>query len=99
MSTIGIAKTSTDVQENRKETIVKDENKGTTHIVKINNIPMSASTKDWRFWSILASLGVTAILAAIDGTIITTALPSIAAALSSGEKYIQVIAAYFLSRV
>jgi hypothetical protein len=58
----------------------------------------TASTKkDWRFWSIIASLSVVAILAAIDGTIITTALPSITDTLSGGNKYVWVIGAYFLS--
>ncbi|KAH8821392.1 major facilitator superfamily domain-containing protein [Xylogone sp. PMI_703] len=53
--------------------------------------------KDARFWLIIVTLSVTAILAAIDATIITTALPRIVSALSGGEKYVWVVGSYFLS--
>jgi hypothetical protein len=62
-------------------------------------IPAAGSTnKSWRFWTIITSLSITGVLGAIDGTILTTALPSIAAALGGGEKYVWVISAYFLAR-
>ncbi|KAB5513325.1 major facilitator superfamily-domain-containing protein [Coniochaeta sp. 2T2.1] len=56
-----------------------------------------AEKKDLRFWLIVASLGVTALLAGIDGTIISTTLPSISAALGGGEEYVWVSGSYFLA--
>lgn len=90
MSTIGEGKYD--------EPSAEDKDKGVAPIESTSNIQPPVPPKDWRFWSIIASLGITAVLAAIDGTIITTALPSIAAALSGGEKYVWVVGAYFLSR-
>ena len=58
----------------------------------------SPSQKDWRFWSIIACLSITAVLASIDGTIIATSLPSIVDDLSGGEKYVWVVGSYFLAR-
>jgi hypothetical protein len=58
-------------------------------------VPMK---KDTRFWVIILGLSITALLAALDGTILTTALPSITAALQGGEKFVWVSGAYFLTR-
>ena len=56
-----------------------------------------AEKKDLRFWLIIASLAITALLAGIDGTIISTTLPSISAALGGGEEYVWVSGSYFLA--
>ncbi len=57
-----------------------------------------APPKDWRFWSVIFCLGICSILAAIDATIVVTALPSITADLSGAQNYVWVIGAYFATR-
>ena len=51
----------------------------------------------WRFWAIVAALCVTGLLAAIDGTVTSTALPSIIKDLQGGNLYVWVINGYFLT--
>jgi hypothetical protein len=93
-----VANMSTDIEDNKLDITLEKANKGVSDTAATEEISALAPKKDWRFWSIIATLGITAVLAAIDGTIITTALPSISAALSGGDKYVWVVAAYFLSR-
>jgi len=52
----------------------------------------------WRFWAIFVSLSVTGLLAALEGTVTSTALPTISEDLNAGELYIWFINAYFLTR-
>lgn len=59
----------------------------------------SQTKHSWRFWAILGTLSVTGLLSAIEGTIITTSLPTIIADLGGGELYIWVANAFFLSSV
>ena len=56
-------------------------------------------THTWRFWAILASLSIAGLLSAIEGTIITSALPTIIADLGGGELYLWVANAFFLSSI
>ncbi|KAL2845042.1 major facilitator superfamily protein [Aspergillus pseudoustus] len=49
------------------------------------------------FWLIMAALTVSGLLAALEATIVSTALPSISNDLGGGEKYYWVILAYFLT--
>lgn len=53
----------------------------------------------WRFWAIIVSLSLTGLLSAIEGTIITSALPTITVALGGGNSYIWVPNAYFLASI
>lgn len=53
----------------------------------------------WRFWAILASLSISGMLSAIEGTIITSALPTIVADLGGGELYLWIANAFFLASV
>ncbi|KAL4885424.1 major facilitator superfamily domain-containing protein [Aspergillus karnatakaensis] len=53
--------------------------------------------KGVRFWLIIVALTVSGLLAAIESTVVATALPSITADLGDGEKYNWVIIAYFLT--
>lgn len=53
--------------------------------------------KDLRFWLIIVSLSISAVLAALDATIITTTLPTITATLGGGEEYVWVTGSYFLT--
>ena len=52
----------------------------------------------WRFWAIFLSLSVTSLLAAVESTVTSTALPIISAELNAGERYIWFVNAYFLTR-
>jgi hypothetical protein len=52
----------------------------------------------WRFWAVFVSLSVTGLLAAVEGTVTSTALPTIAEDLEAGEQYIWFVNAYFLTR-
>jgi hypothetical protein len=56
------------------------------------------TAKGWRFWLIFACLALTAFLSALEGSIVSTALPSIARALKSSEDYIWVVNVYYLTR-
>lgn len=52
----------------------------------------------WKFWLIITSLSITSLLTAIEGTVTSTALPSIANSLDSRELYVWFVNAIFLSR-
>jgi hypothetical protein len=52
----------------------------------------------WQFWAIFLSLSVTSLLAAVESTVTSTALPIISADLHAGELYIWFVNAYFLTR-
>lgn len=54
--------------------------------------------KDFRYWAIIIALCVTSSLVALEGTVVSTALPSIIRELGGGESYVWVVNAYFLSR-
>ena len=55
--------------------------------------------RTWRFWAIIVSLMVTGLVSALEGTIITSALPTITEALGGGNAYIWVPNAFLLSSV
>lgn len=55
--------------------------------------------RTWRFYAILTSLGVAGLASAIEGTIITSALPTISSALQAGDVYVWVPNAYLLASV
>ncbi|KNG80463.1 macrolide phosphotransferase k [Aspergillus nomiae NRRL 13137] len=51
----------------------------------------------WRFWAIIIALSLTRLLSTIEGTIITSTLPTIMEALGGSGSYIWVPNAYFLA--
>jgi hypothetical protein len=53
---------------------------------------------NFRFWSIIGSLCTTTILSALEGTIVSTALPTVVSALGGGELYLWAANGYFLAR-
>lgn len=61
--------------------------------------PQSAGFRAWRFWTIILALSITGLMSAIEGTIITSALPTITNALGGGDSYIWVPNAYLLAQV
>jgi hypothetical protein len=52
----------------------------------------------WRFWLIFPALCITAFLASLEGTVVSTALPTINQQLNTGDNYVWVINAFFLTR-
>lgn len=52
----------------------------------------------WRFWAVFFALSVTSLLAAVESTVTSAALPTIAGALDSGELYVWFATAYSLTR-
>ncbi|KAI1749221.1 MFS general substrate transporter [Xylaria castorea] len=60
--------------------------------------PTEATTaKGWQFWLVFVCLVLTAFVSALEGSIVSTALPSIARALGSSEDYIWVVNVYYLT--
>ncbi|KAI4862252.1 MFS general substrate transporter [Hypoxylon rubiginosum] len=57
----------------------------------------TASNGGWRFWAIFLALAITSLLAAVESTVTSTAMPLIAAALDAGELYVWFVNAYTLS--
>ncbi|CAD6446131.1 2b786199-f3c9-4435-9480-7ab88f4ac46b [Sclerotinia trifoliorum] len=56
-----------------------------------------ANVKTWRYWGVIIALCIVSLLVALEGTVVSTALPSITKELGGGETYVWVINAYFLS--
>ena len=58
----------------------------------------ATSKLGWNVWLIFAGLAVSALLSALEGSVVSTALPTIAADLGLGGNYVWVINIYFLTR-
>ena len=54
--------------------------------------------RGWRFWTIFVSLCVTILLAAVESTVTSTALPTISNDLDAGNKYVWFVNSFFLTR-
>ena len=63
-----------------------------------DNVHNAASVSGWRYWIIIAALSVTALLPAMEGTVVSTALCSIIQDVQGGELYVWVVKSYFLTR-
>lgn len=66
-------------------------------VAEDNSIPEVApalAQHDFMFWAVLAALSLTGMLAALEATIITSALPTITNALGGGSSYVWVANAY-----
>ncbi|KAJ5110594.1 MFS general substrate transporter [Penicillium argentinense] len=53
--------------------------------------------KGWRFWAIYVSLCVSILLAAVESTVTSTALPAITDELHAGENYVWFVNSFFLT--
>ncbi|KAI1410509.1 major facilitator superfamily domain-containing protein [Hypoxylon sp. FL1857] len=51
----------------------------------------------WRFWAVFISLSISAFLSALEGAVVSTALPSISRAVDAGENYIWIVNVFFLT--
>ncbi|CAI7628700.1 unnamed protein product [Penicillium discolor] len=56
-----------------------------------------APKKTWRFWAVFPALCVTTFLSALDTSILSTALPTIALDVNAGELYMWITNSYILS--
>ncbi|KAK8001223.1 hypothetical protein PG991_013445 [Apiospora marii] len=56
-----------------------------------------APKRGWRFWAIFSGLCLSALLSALEGAIVSTALPTMSSELQSGANYVWVINVYFLT--
>ena len=89
---VGLISTSNDQQHTRDSAVAPD-------LVNDASAPPPNALRTWRFWAIIISLGITAMLSAIEGTIITSALPTITRDLGGGNAYVWVPNAYLLASV
>ncbi|KAL7932070.1 MFS general substrate transporter [Trichoderma chlorosporum] len=64
-----------------------------------DNEPRSTDLHSWSFWAIIMALSITGLMSAVEGTIITSALPTITHALGGGDTYVWVPNAYLLAQV
>ncbi|KAF7182337.1 hypothetical protein CNMCM7691_001817 [Aspergillus felis] len=55
------------------------------------------ANRGWLFWAIFVCLAVTAFLSSLEGSVVSTALPSISRALHAEENYLWVVNVYFLT--
>lgn len=53
--------------------------------------------RDWRFWALLASISLAGLLTALEGTVTSTALPSIVNDLGGGHLYVWVVNGYLFA--
>ncbi|KAI0376682.1 major facilitator superfamily domain-containing protein [Hypomontagnella monticulosa] len=56
-----------------------------------------AAGRGWRFWAVFISLSISAFLSALEGAVVSTALPSISRAVNAGENYIWMVNVFFLT--
>ena len=66
--------------------------------VQVKGEDNAACSSGWRYWAVITALSVTALLPAMEGTVVSTALPSIIQDLHGGELYVWVVNSYFLTR-
>ncbi|KAH8898028.1 MFS general substrate transporter, partial [Thozetella sp. PMI_491] len=57
----------------------------------------SPNNYGWRFWAVFVSLSISAFLSALEGAVVSTALPSISRAVNAGEDYIWMVNVFFLT--
>ncbi|KAI1662431.1 major facilitator superfamily domain-containing protein [Daldinia decipiens] len=62
-----------------------------------NGTPSTTLPKGWRFWAVFSAICFTTILAAVEFTVVSTALPFITRELAARDLYVWFINAYFLT--
>ena len=74
------------------------EGERTTVAAKEHNKQQDDFHPGFRLWAIIAGLGVTTLLAALENTVVTVAAPVILSDLKLGKDYIWITNAFFLCR-
>lgn len=54
--------------------------------------------RGWRFWAVFPAICVTSLLAAVESTVTSTALPFIVHQLNAGGAYVWFVNVFFLTR-
>jgi hypothetical protein len=105
-----LVKTSQGVEAEEKDNLATDPTERatspTSNTDNVNDTSNKESAKkagptfkrDWRFWSIIATLCVIGLLSALENTVVTTSLPFIVAELQLGENYIWITNVFFFTR-
>ena len=57
-----------------------------------------STKKGWRFWAVFPSLCITTLLAAVESTVVSTALPFIVHEIDAGDSYVWILNVYLLTR-
>ena len=85
---------------NLVDDVLPVEESANQHATYTDNKGESPQTeaKGWRFWAIFPALCITALLAAVESTVVSTALPFIVHELEAGELYVWFVNVYFLTR-
>jgi len=60
--------------------------------------PPQPNAQGWRFWMVFIPLCVSTLLAALESTVTSTALPTIVRELGANENYIWILNGYLLTR-
>ncbi|KAM5349735.1 hypothetical protein ACJ41O_006240 [Fusarium nematophilum] len=77
---------------------ILEDGRGLSHPVADNQpADKPAAGRGWRFWAVFISLSISAFLSALEGAVVSTALPSISRAVNAGEDYIWMVNVYFLT--
>ena len=66
--------------------------------VKVQASIKEPPKKDWHYWTTIAALSIVGMLPALEGTVVSTALPTIVNDIGGGQDYVWVVNAYFLTR-
>ncbi|KAL0932247.1 major facilitator superfamily transporter [Colletotrichum truncatum] len=91
------AQTPTKSNQDSKLLAPDGEPVSTSYDAESNNNQDAPMKKDIRFWTMFLAIGLCQFLAALDATILSTALPTIMYELNSGELYVWVINSYLLA--
>lgn len=81
----------------KEDDIAPDQNKNKSPIEN-NEKEQPKHHYSWRFWVIFPALCITGFLSSLEGSLVTTAMPTITNELNTGSNYIWVINAFFLTR-
>jgi hypothetical protein len=63
------------------------------------NIGAKGQVKSFQFWAVIAALSLTGLLAALESTVITSALPTIINTLGGGKNYVWIPNSYLLASI
>ncbi|GKT50530.1 efflux pump fus6 [Colletotrichum spaethianum] len=86
------ASTVVELSVQREQELERDEAPS-----QLNRDLVPRKKKTWRFWAVFPALCVTTFLSALDTSILSTALPTIALDIDAGELYMWITNSYILS--
>ncbi|KAI1100051.1 MFS general substrate transporter [Jackrogersella minutella] len=97
MATDGVFLSDLVSSDDTKNNTNDDSSNGLSTVLAPTANTTISSNGGWRFWAIFLALAITSLLAAVESTVTSTAMPSIAAALDAGELYVWFVNAYTLA--